>query len=121
MTGSAVANDRIQPYEKNPRYWQLGGRPVLLLGGTVKDCLFQIPDLEAHLDLLHSVGGNYVRNTMSDRVVEGYEIKAFGQGADGRDLIEALGLYKHGLKLLDQDSGNDEQRAEGAIPIDGRR
>jgi hypothetical protein len=87
MTGTPAmaqtANDHIQPYEKNPRYWQLGGQPVLLLGGSVKDCLFQIPDLEAHLDLLHSVGGNYVRNTMSDRVVEGYEIKAFGRGEDG--------------------------------------
>ncbi|NKB68875.1 MAG: hypothetical protein GKR89_17555 [Candidatus Latescibacteria bacterium] len=76
-------SDRIQPDAANPRYWQYQGRPVLLLGGTVKDCLFQIPDLEAHLDLLQQVGGNYIRNTMSDRPTDGYEIKAFHQRDDG--------------------------------------
>ena len=37
------------------------------MGGSVEDNLFQIADIEAHLDLLHSVGGNYVRCTMSSR------------------------------------------------------
>jgi hypothetical protein len=74
---------RIQPYALNPRHWQYNGSPVLLLGGTVKDCLFQIPDLKAHLDLLRSVGGNYVRNTMSDRPTDGYEIKAFARDESG--------------------------------------
>ncbi|MFC1558553.1 putative collagen-binding domain-containing protein, partial [candidate division KSB1 bacterium] len=41
--------------------------PVLLLGGTKNDNLFQIPDLEEHLDELHSIGGNFIRNTMSFR------------------------------------------------------
>ncbi len=59
--------NRIQPYAKNPFYWQYKGEPVLLLGGSVEDNLFQISDLEAHLDLLKSVGGNYVRCTMSSR------------------------------------------------------
>ena len=59
--------DRIRPYEKNPAYWQYKGRPVLLLGGSVEDNLFQIPNLQEHLDLLKSVGGNYVRCTMSSR------------------------------------------------------
>ncbi|HEQ60398.1 MAG TPA: hypothetical protein ENN74_02190 [Firmicutes bacterium] len=57
----------IDIYEKNPAYWSYGGEPVLLLGGSAEDNLFQLPGLEAHLDLLHSVGGNYVRNTMSCR------------------------------------------------------
>ncbi len=83
MTQVQANPDRIQPYAANPRYWQYNGQPVLLLGGTIKDCLFQIPDLEAHLDLLQSVGGNYVRNTMSDRRVYGYEVPAFHQAADG--------------------------------------
>ncbi len=83
MIHAQADSDRIQPYPANPRYWQYKGQPVLLLGGTVKDCLFQIPDLEAHLDLLQSVGGNYVRNTMSDRRFYGYELKAFHQGAAG--------------------------------------
>ena len=59
--------DRIQPYTHNPFYWQYKGKPVLLLGGSVEDNLFQISNLEAHLDLLKSVGGNYVRCTMSSR------------------------------------------------------
>jgi len=60
-------HDRIQPYSRNPFYWQYKGEPVLLLGGSVEDNLFQIPDLEEHLDLLKAVGGNYVRCTMSSR------------------------------------------------------
>ncbi|NLW49247.1 MAG: hypothetical protein GXY85_00190 [Candidatus Brocadiaceae bacterium] len=75
---------RIRPYAGNPRYWQHKGRPVVLLGGTVDDNLFQIPDLEEHLDLLASVGGNYIRNTMSDRPDQGYEVKAFKRLDDGR-------------------------------------
>ena len=59
--------DRIDVYAPNPAYWAHRGKPVLLLGGSVEDNLFQIPDLEAHLDLLKSAGGNYVRNTMSAR------------------------------------------------------
>jgi len=50
-----------------PRYWAHGGKPVVLLGGSVEDNLFQIPNIEEHLDLLRSAGGNYVRNTMSAR------------------------------------------------------
>ncbi len=59
--------DRIRPYERKPSYWQYKGEPVLLIGGSVEDNLFQIPNLQAHLDLLQSVGGNYVRCTMSSR------------------------------------------------------
>jgi hypothetical protein len=53
--------ERIQPYAKNPFYRQIRGQPVLLLGGTDDDNLFQWErtKLEAHLDLLISVGGNY--------------------------------------------------------------
>ncbi len=59
--------DRIQPYARNPFYWQYKGAPVLLLGGSVEDNLFQIADIKYQLDLLHSLGGNYVRCTMSSR------------------------------------------------------
>jgi len=73
--------DRIQPWLTNPRYWRYRGRPVLLIGGSREDNLFQIPDLEEHLDLLASVGGNVIRNTMSDRD-EGnvYAFKRLGNG-----------------------------------------
>jgi len=58
---------RIQPYAANPFYWQYQGEPVLLLGGSIEDNLYQIDNVEAHLELLASVGGNYVRCTMSCR------------------------------------------------------
>ncbi len=65
-TGST--NDNIRPYTNNPYYWQYKGEPVLLLGGTWQDNLFNHPvGLERHLDLLVENGGNYVRNTMSHR------------------------------------------------------
>lgn len=63
----ADGTGRIQPYSENPRYWQYRGKPVLLLGGTKDDNLFQISDLKEHLDLLAACGGNYIRNTMSAR------------------------------------------------------
>lgn len=50
-----------------PAYWEYGGEPLILLGGSKEDNLFQIPDLKEHLELLHSVGGNYIRCTMSSR------------------------------------------------------
>jgi len=78
------AKDRIRPYEKNPRYWQYKGKPVLLLGGSKRDSLFQIPDLEEHLDLLASVGGNYIRNTMSDRKDRGYEVYPYKRLPNGK-------------------------------------
>lgn len=59
----------IKPYDKNPWYWQYQGEPVVLIGGSDEDNLFQWTGkkLTDHLDLLVSAGGNYVRNTMSDR------------------------------------------------------
>ena len=62
----------IRPWSRNPFYWEYRGGPVLLLGATDEDNLFNHPDiwpfgLESHLDLMVSVGGNYVRNTMSSR------------------------------------------------------
>lgn len=60
-------SDGIRVNTKNPQYWQYKGKPVVLIGGSVEDNLFQIPDIKEHLDLLKSIGGNYVRNTMSAR------------------------------------------------------
>ncbi len=75
---------RIRPWDKNPAYWQYKGEPVLLLGGSKDDNLFQIPDLRAHLEAIHAAGGNYIRNTMSDRPDRGFEIYAFQRLADGK-------------------------------------
>lgn len=63
--------DRIQPSERNPYYWQYKGEPVLLLGGSKDDNLFQIPQLRQHLEEISKAGGNYIRNTMSDRPMDG--------------------------------------------------
>jgi len=51
----------------HPQYWEYNGEPVMLLGGSDEDNLFQLQALEEQLDLLASAGGNYVRNTMSSR------------------------------------------------------
>ena len=102
----ADPEDRIQPYSENPFYWQYKGEPVLLLGGSFQDNLFNHPTgppdlfppdgtLESHLDLLVSVGGNYVRNTMSHRdqpdapeawhrLPEGQNVYLFVRLEDGR-------------------------------------
>lgn len=81
--GADDAN-RIQPWSKNPRYWQYKGQPLLLLGGSKDDNLFQIPDLEQHLDEIKVAGGNYIRNTMSDRKDKGFEVYPFKQQPDGK-------------------------------------
>jgi hypothetical protein len=75
---------RIQPWPQNPRYWQYKGRPVLLLGGSKDDNLFQIPDLKEHLDAIQKAGGNYIRNTMSDRNDKGFEVYPFKRRPDGK-------------------------------------
>lgn len=67
MRAASTSTKRIEIYKPNPAYWQYKGKPVLLIGGTKDDNLFQVPDLKEHLDLLKAVGGNYVRNTMSSR------------------------------------------------------
>jgi hypothetical protein len=63
----SLAQVEIKIDQEYPQYWNVNGTPTLLLGGSVEDNLFQIPDIKAHLDLLASIGGNYVRNTMSSR------------------------------------------------------
>jgi len=74
--------DRIRPYAENPRYWQYQGEPVLLLGGSKTDHIFLLDDLKTHLDEIHSVGANYVRNTMSQR--EGKDLKPHRLLSDGK-------------------------------------
>jgi len=81
-------NDYIRPFSENPKYWQYKGEPVLLVGGSKDDNLFQLPDLKRHLDSLAQVGGNYIRNTMSSRVDKGWEIQPFLQLEDGRYDLE---------------------------------
>lgn len=75
-------DDRIQPYTNNPFYWQYKGEPVWLVGGAWQDNLFNHPGgLAGHLDLLVSVGGNYVRNVMSHR--NRGNVFAYAQNGEG--------------------------------------
>lgn len=73
--------DRIQPWSENPRYWQYKRKPVLLLGGSKTDHIFLAEGLKEHLDEIHDVGANYVRNTMSQR--EPKELKPYKLLRDG--------------------------------------
>jgi len=75
---------RIEICTANPAYWQYDEKPVLLLGGSKDDNLFQNPDLKKHLDLLKSVGGNYIRNTMSSRNDKGFEVQLFKKLSSGK-------------------------------------
>lgn len=61
------AKDAIDIWPEHRRYWQYRGEPLMLLGGSVEDNLFQIPNLVEHLDTLAEAGGNYVRCVMSSR------------------------------------------------------
>ena len=78
--GTISAKDnRIQPWKENPWFWQYKGKPVMLLGASGDDNLFQWPAkiLIPHLDSMKSVGANYVRNTMSDRQDQKFELYPF--------------------------------------------
>ena len=50
----------LQPWTENAWYWQYHGAPVLLLGGSDDDNLFQWneQDLVKQLDRLAAAGGN---------------------------------------------------------------
>ena len=72
----------MKPYKANPRYWQYKGKPVLLLGGSKTDHIFLLDELKDHLDEIKEVGGNYVRNTMSQR--EQIELKPHKLLANGK-------------------------------------
>ena len=76
---------QLVPWSENPWYWSVQGRPVLLLGGSDDDNLFQWPKeiLIPQLDRIAEAGGNVVRNTMSDRPVSGFELYPFYQNEDG--------------------------------------
>lgn len=88
LASSVYAQDRIRPWPENPRYWQYKGKPVVLIGGSKDDSLFQIPDLKEHLDAMAAVGGNYIRNTMSDRQDHDFEVYPFKRLPNGKYDLE---------------------------------
>ncbi len=84
--GCRERDNRIQPWSENPWFWQFKGEPLMLLGASGDDNLFQWPEeiLIPHLDSMVSVGANYVRNTMSDRVDKGFELYPYKKLATGK-------------------------------------
>ena len=90
--------NQIKPWTENPWYWQFKGKPVLLLGASSDDNLFQMPleMLVPHLDSMKTVGANYVRNTMSDRHDKSFELYPFLQLGNGKyDLNKWNDTYWH--------------------------
>ncbi|SMO73589.1 hypothetical protein [Fodinibius sediminis] len=73
LSRDVLAQAAVQPSEENPYYWQYQEKPVLLLGGSTDDNLFQISELKQHLSAIADAGGNYIRNTMSDRSPDGVQ------------------------------------------------
>ena len=99
----AQGTSGLQPSDEHPRYWQYEGAPVLLIGGTKEDNLFQIDSLEAHLDRLAAAGGNYVRNTMS--AGDEGNVWSFHRRPDGRyDLRRGNDAYDRRLEQLLQEA-----------------
>lgn len=77
--------NRIQPWIENSRFWQYKGKPVMLLGASDDDNLFQWEKemLIPHLTEMQKSGVNYLRNTMSGREDKGFEIQAFFKTDEG--------------------------------------
>src|SRR5680860_373333 len=92
ISGENSETNRIQPWAENPYYWKYKSEPVLLLGASSDDNLFQWPaeKLIPHLDSMKAVGANYVRNTMSDRQDKGFELYPFLQLENGKYDLEQL-------------------------------
>lgn len=85
VQASWAEKDALQPWSKNAFYWQYKGEAVFLAGGSDDDNLFQWPRerLIRQLDRLAAAGGNYVRNTMSDRRDKGFELYPYKQLESG--------------------------------------
>ena len=74
VTATVSSAFAIGPWNENPWYWSHKDTPVLLLGGSDDDNLFQWPrqELVKQLDRIVAAGGNVIRNTMSDRKDQGF-------------------------------------------------
>ena len=91
-TSPALLAQPLRPWPQNPYYWEYHGRPVLLLGGSDDDNLFQWPDdkLRQHLERMKELGANYIRNTMSDRRDRGWEVYPFRRLENGKYDLEQI-------------------------------
>ena len=89
---STRKDNRIQPWPENSWFWQYKGKPLMLLGASSDDNLFQWPAeiLIPHLDSMQKIGANYVRCTMSDWQDKGFEIYPFVLLENGKYDLEQL-------------------------------
>ncbi len=97
----------IEPWTENPWYWSSNGQPVMLLGGSDDDNLFQWPaeKLLPQLERIASAGGNVIRNTMSDRHDHGFELYPFMRLENGRyDLSQWNDAYWERLERMLQET-----------------
>lgn len=117
---SDFSND-IQPFTDNLKYWQYKGKPVLLLGATNNDNLFQSPDIKEQLDLLQSIGGIFVSIRKVESLVKMWDVEplmellsereedeAYLTGLEGERyvlLFPAGGSVKMDLSLYDKQFG----------------
>ena len=117
--------ESIQPYSENPKYWQYKGAPVILLGASDEDNLFNHPDiwpfgLESHLELMAKNGGNYLRNTMSSRDYGNpWPFRANDEGLYDLNIwneeywlwgpYHSCMNYRYVYKLVDYSTGDDEE------------
>ncbi|MBI1388653.1 MAG: hypothetical protein GC154_09420 [bacterium] len=61
-------SETIRPWRENPWYWQYKGEPVMLLGGSDEDNLFNNPALlRDNFEKMKACGANYIRSTLSCR------------------------------------------------------
>ena len=83
---ASAADPPLRPWDDNAWYWSYRDKPVLMLGGTDDDNLFQWPEkmLIPQLDRLAAAGGNVIRNTMSDRNDKGFEVYPFQRLDNGK-------------------------------------
>jgi hypothetical protein len=87
-SAAAIEYEGIAIYHLNPSYFMYRGQPVLLLGGSDDDNLFNNTELlMPNLEKLQEIGGNYIRSTMSSRD-EG-NVWPFAQLPDGSFDLEA--------------------------------
>ena len=108
VAGTTAAEPGPRPWEENSWYWSYRGEPVLLLGGSDDDNLFQWPEkrLVTQLDRLAKAGGNVIRNTMSDRKDKGFEVYPFRQRDDGKyDLNAWNGEYWQRFERMLRETG----------------
>jgi len=96
------ADEIVRPFSRNLSYWEYDGNPLLLIGGSDDDNLFQWEEgaLRKQLDLLANSGGNYIRNTMSSR--DQGNIWPFAKNREGKYDLEKLNpeYWKHFETLL---------------------